>query len=53
MIKINLRYYVYIAAGAAAVVLLLLDPDVRASEHVAELFGSLASLSRQVVEVFR
>lgn len=53
MIKINLRYYVYVSTGVAVLVLLLIDPDLRASLRVAELFGSLRSLTTGVFAAFR
>jgi transcriptional/translational regulatory protein YebC/TACO1 len=47
MHDIRLRYYLYIAVGVAALVMMLTDPEMRALSHIAALYQSLTALSRE------
>jgi hypothetical protein len=53
MHDMRLRYYLYIAVGAAALVLMLTDPEIRPLSHIAALFQSLAALAREVSSALR
>jgi hypothetical protein len=53
MHKMRLRYYLYIAAGVAALISTLTDPDMHAASSIAALFQSLAALSRDVFSALR
>lgn len=48
MHKMRLRYYLYIAAGVAALITVLTDPNMRAASDIAALYRSVLSLSRDV-----
>lgn len=45
---IRLRYYLYIAVGVAALVMMLIDPELRAASRIGALFQSVSALSREV-----
>jgi hypothetical protein len=53
MHDIRLRYYLYVAVGAAALVMMLTDPELRPLSHIVALFQSLIALSREVIPALR
>lgn len=53
MHNMPLRFYLYIAAGVAGLILIVTDPEQRAVSHIATMFQTLADISRTLVAALR